>query len=208
MLIGNLKWESIALEVGDEEPMEVSEAIERVNNMSTDKLRGYPPSSIVDLVSEFKLYCGEVGYFMSGFGLDDPDIPSKSVVRFFEKDGEDGILVSKLFGNSVYNTNVTTHEERLEERVKSCILPKIKPIHESLNDTSIDYYGISHFYGAEDPSDYGSPSAEMIVVVIPKNVASNFSSGEITDEDMMESSEVYVKRSDMTAEYIRTSVDL
>jgi hypothetical protein len=48
----------------------------------------------------------------------------------------------------------------------------------------------------------------MVSVVVPESVASNFAEGSISDKEMINNSEVYVKSAKMTAEYIRTSVDL
>lgn len=208
VLIGSLKWEALALEVEDAQLMEVSDAVKKVKNMSDDELHGRSTSPIVEVINEFKMYCGEIGYFLPGVSSDDSDDSTKEVIRFFRKDDRKGIIISKLFDDSVYNTNVTSHDERIEERIRSCMIPKIKSIHESLNKMDIEYFGISHFYGAEDPSGYGSPSAEMVSVIIPRSVVLDFSEGGITDKKMIEKSEVYVKSSSMTAEYVRTSVDL
>ena len=208
VLIGSLKWESLALEVEDAKLMEVSDAVEKAKNMSDDELHGHPTSPIVEMVSEFKMYCGEIGYFLPGVSSGDSGDSTEEVIRFFRRNGDEGIIISKLFDDSVYNINVTTHGERVKERISSCMISKIKSIHESLDKMDVEYFGVSHFYGAENPSGYGSPSAEMVSVIIPKSVVLDFSEGSITDEKMIEKSEVYVKSKDMTAEYVRTSVDL
>jgi len=207
-LIGSLKWEALASEIEGERPILVSEAIGKVKNMSDEELHGYQSSPIVDALKEFELYCGERGYFLSGISPDSSKSSSAEFIRFFRKDGEIGILISKIFDDSVYNLKVTSHEERVKERINKCIVSKIKNASEKLGGLDIGYYGISHFYGAEDPSGYGSLGSEMVSVVVPESVASNFAEGSISDKEMINNSEVYVKSAKMTAEYIRTSVDL
>jgi hypothetical protein len=208
VLIGSLRWESLALEIEDAKPIDISDAVEKVKNMSNNELNGHPTSPIINMVNEFETYCGEIGYFLPAISSDDSEDSINEVIRFFRKNGKDGIIISKLFDDSVYNMNITTHDERVKERISSCMISNIKSMHNSMDKTNIEYFGISHFYGAEDPSGYGSPSAEMVSVIIPKSVVSDFSEGKITDKKMIEESEVYVKSESMTAEYIRTSVDL
>lgn len=124
-----------------------------------------------------------------------------SPVRFAQK--QDGIvfLVTKVFSDNVYNTLRTSAKTRASNIISSMILPSMKAFYNSFGSTDIKYYGMVVAYGSKDFSKEGFHAlnlrAEIVSLIVSAQTCKKFVEGIITDDELINASEIYLQDRDI-----------
>jgi hypothetical protein len=121
-------------------------------------------------------------------------------VRFAQK--QDGIvfLVTNVFSDNVYNTLRTTAKTRASKIIASMILPSMKAFYNSFGTTDIKYYGMVVAYGSKDFSKEGNVlnlRAEVVSLIVSAQTCKKFVEGIITDDELINASEIYSQDRDV-----------
>ena len=107
-------------------------------------------------------------------------------------------LITDIAVETVYNTLVLTSRQRAAMIITKYISTSIKSLKPMLNK-EFGYVGIGISYGSKDFSDESNRSikAEYVVLLIPNNKASQFINGNITEDELIDKSDVYLSDRDM-----------
>lgn len=198
-----VQWSlGVAMEEEDVEIIDTEKVVDKLK--STEKINGFDSPKVMGSVKEFSLYCDNLGKFLPLQG--ESDI---SPVKPFSDNGKRGIIFSGVVSTSIYNTIQTDAKERVSRVISSCLLPQMGGIHESMKDASLDFYGITFFYGAKDfTDDYATADGEMTAIVLPVEDVKEYSEGKITDKELIKRSRVYMSDKDMSTGYRKVGVRL
>lgn len=184
---------SIVHDDEDRPPLETKRAIEKAESITE-----YSPeaefmlaqkysSQIADLLNGFTIYCDNLGQFIEGTSK--RPIP----VKFAKKDGGLVLIISGIATESVYNTLRTTSRGRASTVATTCLVPKVKYLHDALKNTDVDFYGMTIFYGSKDfGGRYATTDGEMLALVVSKKVAGKFVDGEITEGELLDQLDAFV----------------
>jgi hypothetical protein len=121
-------------------------------------------------------------------------------VRFAQKGDGIVFLVTKVFSDNVYNTLRTTAKTRASNIISSMILPSMKAFYNSFGSTDIKYYGMVVAYGSKDFSKEGNVlnlRAEVVSLIVSAQTCKKFVEGIITDDELINASEIYLQDRDV-----------
>jgi hypothetical protein len=116
-----------------------------------------------------------------------------SPIQLFNHAGGTLVCVGAIGSNSVYNTNKLDPKERAAHAFSELLLPNFPSLDKMTKLTDADYLAIGIVYGARDfSSEYASSEPESLTVIAPSKLVSNFVSGRITDQQMLDGSDVFL----------------
>ena len=159
--------------------------------------------NLVRLFQEFKLVGTQLGEFVYLRGT----IP----VRFALKDNSLTLLITGVASEYTYNTLRTTAKSRAAKIIESMILPSLKNIHEFFSSSDIKYFGMVVVYSSKDFSKKSRVlklKAEVVSLVIASDKCKQFVEGKITQEDLVDSADVYLFDRDMVTGIKKVKVSL
>jgi len=117
--------------------------------------------------------------------------------------GENGIvfLVTGVGSPTVYNTLRTTPKSRAAKIISSKILPEMQAFYDFFKDSDINYCGMTVIYGSQDFSDKSisgvSLKAEVVTLIVSSDNCKKFVEGVITEDQLIDLSDIYLKDRDM-----------
>lgn len=112
--------------------------------------------------------------------------------EFQQRDGDVVLLLDGLSVSTVYNTLRTTERTRASKAVSSYILPALKKLPEKFPPTRIVYLAFVVAYGARDLTSSEPASGEAVCLVVRVDQCGKLVSGEISDDEFLENSDVYL----------------
>lgn len=76
------------------------------------------------------------------------------------------------------------------------LIPTISEVAKKI-PAAIKYYGIAISYGAKDFSEKNEfPKSDWLLMVVPTNLAKDYSDGYITEDELLEKSDIYLSPRD------------
>ena len=149
--------------------------------------------NIKEIVDHFSFIGSERGMFL----YNKKEIP----LRFAQVENGIVFLVTGIGSSTVYNTLRTTSKSRASKIISAKILPEIGTFYDFFKDTDIKYYGMTVIYGSKDFSDKSisglSLKAEVVTLVVSSENCKKFSEGIITEDQLIDLSDIYLKDRDM-----------
>jgi hypothetical protein len=125
-------------------------------------------------------------------------------VRFARRDTATTLLITGIASESVYNTLRTTSNSRAARVVQSMIIPTMRSFVEAFHGSKVGRYGMCVTYGSKnfiEDDTYGNQEAETVAFVAPANAARRFVSGEITEDELLNASDVYLSDRDLRMDF-------
>lgn len=125
-----------------------------------------------------------------------PELP----FGIIDKDNKVIFLFAGISTNNIYNTLKFDSKERASKIISSMILPSLNIYPNIFSNTKIKFFGISISYGCSDFSDEQSqkyPYGEVITIIFSLDNCKKFVDGEITDQELIDSSNIYLSDKDM-----------
>lgn len=119
-------------------------------------------------------------------------------------------IITGTYIDNVYNTLKFTSRQRASQVITSYIIPSIKKIAKSFNGEEIKYFGMTCVYGSRDFSESITLSTkpEFIAFLAPMKIINKYIAGDITEDSLIESSEIFVCDRDMIAEIKKIKIKL
>ena len=138
-----------------------------------------------------------------------PLLYTQTPVRLASKEGALTLLLTSLGSQNVYNILRLDAKQRAAKEIESTVLPGIKQF-QVINSPAIKNYGVIAIFGSKDFSDAdSSPKAEVVALVAPATVCRKLADAEITEEEFVALSDVYiVDRDQLTDEVRKVKVSL
>ncbi len=112
----------------------------------------------------------------------------------FAKDSNGAICIyaGSYFYSVTYNTNRTTELDRAKDAINSAIIPILQKGGKSLTDIGYDYVMIGMGYLKKHPQQTSEEGA-AVYCIIPTKYIESFISLEITSDELIKNSKVYLK---------------
>lgn len=112
------------------------------------------------------------------------------------------VIISDAFIDNIYNTLQLTSKQRASKVVTTYILPSLKAFALSFTNKEIKYFGMTCLYGSKDFSDEGTIAikAEFVGFIAPCNLIRKYVSGDLTEDELVDESDVYVCDRDMVTD--------
>jgi hypothetical protein len=122
-------------------------------------------------------------------------------VRFAQAETGMVFLVTGVGSSTVFNTLRTTPKSRAAKIISTKILPEMETFYDFFKDTDIKYCGMAVVYGSEDFSDESisrvSLKAEVVTLVVSSENCKKFVDGIMTEDQLIDLSDIYLKDRDM-----------
>lgn len=162
-------------------------------------IKEYRPN-LERVFSGFKIFgSNELAEFLYSKGIEIP-------VRFCtSRDTLLSVIFTGIAVGKLLNTLKLTSKQRASKIITEYILPSLNKISEPFVNTKIQYIGITCLFGSKDFLDK-SPLAikpEYLALLVPLKLISDFINGKITDQELLDSSDVYVNDRDMNISQIK-----
>lgn len=133
---------------------------------------------------------------------------SKNPVSIMKIKDKDCIIFNYAI-DTVFNTLRTTPNKRLAEVLRVCVLSKMSVFQDELFKSEYPYYGIMITYGSRDFSDrsaFPSIEYECGLIFIDKNECAKFVKTEISENEFLSKSIIYLQDSGMEGEYKKVDI--
>jgi len=125
------------------------------------------------------------------------------------------VVVTGAVSTTVFNTQRTTSKERAAAIIESMVLPSLGAFVKANFSEEISHFGIAILYGSEDfaadPSSLFSvldKEAEMVGFVADRSACQKFVLGEITQEEFISKSAVFISDRDMMSGIKRITITI
>ena len=177
-------------------PVEVRKLLEKdviISSSEESKLANKYKGQINNLFKKLDLIGNSLGEFVR-------TVQSNTIpIRFATDDNKQiALFVTNIADTNVYNTLKTSNRQRALTMTTGKAFPTFKYMAEIFDTTEIKYFGVTIFYASQDFSDkYASPKSEYISVIVPSDKCKAFSKGDLTEDELLESAEIYTKDRDM-----------
>lgn len=113
-------------------------------------------------------------------------------IRFFNLNGQPGVLFSSIGIDVEFNTARTTELERMRQVVFDMMMPKVSSVGRVVGETELRWMGISMFYGISDfTSDRDRGEVEAVIVLFPMWSVNDYRQHAITDVELVLDSLVF-----------------
>lgn len=107
-------------------------------------------------------------------------------------EGKKCIYAGCYFYNVAYNKNLMSEQERAKDAIENAIIPIIQKAGDELVKIGYEYIMIGMGYLAKYPSDDSADGA-AIYCIIPINYINDFNALEITANELIANSRIYIK---------------
>jgi hypothetical protein len=125
-------------------------------------------------------------------------------VRFARRDTTTTLIITGIASESVYNTLQTTSKSRAAVVIQSMIIPTLRYFVEAFHGSGVGRYGMCVTYGSKDFLDqtsYRSLEPETVAFVTPATAAARFVGGQITEDELLDASDVYLSDRDLKMDF-------
>lgn len=139
------------------------------------------------LFEHLKVINGQAGMFI----CDSSTVPLEFVIHNHNLTA----LLTGVSSNVIYNILIVTAKERALKTINSLGLPALEYFYEYFQHTPVVNLGIMLFYGSNDfssSSDRLDKKGEAVVIITNKALLGKFIAGEITDHDLLKSSDIFL----------------
>ena len=119
--------------------------------------------------------------------------------------------INSLASDTVFNTLRSNEYQRASKMITQIIFPYIKELHENLKGSSFEYFIIGLCYGSKnfmEKSDALNLKSEMLITIFSLKDISLFGEGQITDQDLIDRSVIYLSGRDDIATSRRIKINL
>jgi len=121
-------------------------------------------------------------------------ICKSTIFKFVNFHGEIGLVITGLTTDHIYNTLRTTSKSRAKKEIDRTILPLFDLMQEKFKDSEIKYFGAIVHYGSRNFAEQTVvASHEAACLACPKNIHQKFVNGQITEQDLLHESEVFIR---------------
>lgn len=160
------------------------ENINRILQKNTTKASYLPPAKKTALMQ----------YYNNIKSIDDVYLSKLSFDVSFAKDSNDKICIyaGSFFYYARYNTERTTEIERAKDAINSALIPILQQSGKYLIEIQYDYVLIGMGYLTKQPQESSSEGA-AIYCIIPTKDIDNFLSLEISSDELIKNSKIYIK---------------
>jgi hypothetical protein len=119
-------------------------------------------------------------------------------------------IISGVYIGNVYNTLKFTNRQRAKKVVTTYILPSLKAFSKSFSGKEVKYFGITCIYGSKNFADDGALATkpEFVAFIASAKSIRQFVSGDLTEDDLINSADIYVCDRDMVAEIKKIKIIL
>ncbi len=159
--------------------------------------------NIKKVFDKLGLIGNETGKFLN----DKNDIP----IYFTEMNNNIVFFVTRVGSDKVFNTLRTSSKNRAAKIIQSMILPVMKSFQDSFKGSNIKYYGIIIGYGSKDFSDESDAlnlRPEVLAFIVSSENCRKFSEGIITEDQLIDSADIYLSDRDMRHQIKKIKVTL
>lgn len=158
---------------------------------------------IKELFSRLSFIGGESALFLTS--------RDKLPFNFVSVDNKICFMITGLYIPKIYNTLRTTSKTRAAKTLESYFLPTLKEIHSAFKQTDIEYHAIFGFYGSKDflkDSVTENLESEALCLVVLKADCRRFHDGNITDNELLGRSQIFLKDRDMIGDCKKVEVKI
>ena len=109
-------------------------------------------------------------------------------------------IISGIYIDNIYNTIKLSSRQRATKVVTTYILPALPAFAKAFaKDNDIKYFGIACLYGSKDFASSSSLStkAEFVGFLIPVNLLKLYSTGSLTEDELIAQADIYLSDRDM-----------
>lgn len=112
------------------------------------------------------------------------------------KNASKALIFQTLAYSSTFNVLKLKERDRALMMATDILIPTISEVAKKI-PTAIKYYGAAISYGSKDFSDKNEFSkSEWLLIVVPTNLAKDYSGGYITEDELLEKSDIYLSPRD------------
>ena len=132
-------------------------------------------------------------------------------VRFASFKDKTVLLISQIGVETVFNTLSLGTKERAARIISSNMIPELKRLYDTFKDTDLGYLGMVIAYGSKDfseKSDVLNLKEEVVSLVVAKDTIQSFIQGEVTDNELVKNSSVFLSDRDMVFDVKKIEVEL
>ncbi len=137
--------------------------------------------------------------------------PSSIPIRFaLYGDTALTMLISGIYIDNVYNTLKLTSRQRATKVITSYLLPQLKVFAKSFSNKEIKYFGFAAVYGSKDFASNSAlaTKAEFVSFVAPSSIIKKYATGDLTEDELVNSADVYVSDRDMVVDVKKIKITL
>ena len=130
---------------------------------------------------------------------------------FAVKDNSLSLLVTGVVSNVTYNTIQTTARTRAADIIQSIVIPSLYHFDDAFYLNDIKHYGMTVAYGSKDFSKrklFSDLSGECVSFVVSAKICNRFVNGEITEEELVESADIFLLDRDMVGSIKKVQISL
>ena len=131
---------------------------------------------------------------------------SSRPVDFFTNNGKTCMDFGTIASDEVYNINKLEAKERAAKAVNSMVLPVMSPLSRAMKDSEVEVYEIAITYGAQDFAGQGIIYGEGVYMLIPKDVCENFADSKITDQQLLDQSDIFLDEKDAPVKKVSLTI--
>jgi hypothetical protein len=103
-------------------------------------------------------------------------------------------LATGVLSKNVYNTLLSTPKSRAAQVTSTIVLPALTHLCSTFLLTEVAYVGIVVTYRSRDFSDrFDTGASEAVTVIVAQDRCKKFLAGEITDDELLSQSYVYLE---------------
>lgn len=113
------------------------------------------------------------------------------------KNKDTALILTSIVVRYTYNTLKMTSKQRVYKVIESYVITSLKNFTENFKDADLKYFGISCVYRSEDFSSSYSSKFEYVCFIAPTDAIRKFVSYEITEEELINVSDIFVSDRDM-----------
>lgn len=126
------------------------------------------------------------------------------------RDNKLSMIISSASSKNVYNTLTTTHRQRVAKITQEISIETLTNFAKTINYSEIKYLGISVIYGSNDFSDKSGLSVkpEVVCVICEMNKLRKYNSKDITEDELVDSCEIYASSRDMVTKMKKIKITL
>jgi len=127
-----------------------------------------------------------------GLLYSDNDMP----FRVFAKEKSEGVLISTVTSNQIYNTLKLNARQRAAKEFDSTAMPILREMRRALSQTPAQFYGVMILYGTRDfsESEIGGLDVrpDILAVVTDGENCRNLEDGKITGDEFADKCDIYL----------------
>lgn len=119
--------------------------------------------------------------------------------------------INCIASDTVFNTLKLDEYQRAGKVITKILFPYVKDLHNNLKGSSFKYFIVSLCYGSKnfiEESEVLNLKSEMVIAIFKFKDISLFAQGQITDQDLIDKSSIYLSGRDDIAESRRIKINL